>query len=241
MGGNRATTPAHSTCTTSPAYWQHGAFPAAAVRPLLCPGGHRDAQRQAPTSVVPDLHRADAERFPLVAQAGAAPAELAPGDAIYIPPLWFPPGRGPGAASERLMNCWWRPRPGSTDDLHLAAMRLAMLAFRHLPDGEREGWQALRRALCSAHAGQRSRTSPRAAASLWRAGCGGGRGDPAGHRRAPQALSCVEGQSKGLAPLVVISRERPRVHSGRAPAPRRPIGRGFFCSVAAVDSQQFST
>jgi hypothetical protein len=43
------------------------------------------------------------------------------------------------------MNYWWRPlaAPQRPDDLHIAAMRLAMLAFRHLPEGEREGWRAL--------------------------------------------------------------------------------------------------
>ena len=36
-------------------------------------------------------------------------------------------------------------------------MRLAMLAFRHLPDGEREGWQALFAHYVFGRAGQRSR------------------------------------------------------------------------------------
>jgi hypothetical protein len=43
------------------------------------------------------------------------------------------------------MNYWWRPlaAPERKDDAHIAALRLAMLAFRHLPDGEREGWRAM--------------------------------------------------------------------------------------------------
>ncbi len=83
----------------------------------------------------------------MLAQAleSAVVAELEPGDAIYIPPLWFHQVEALAPHLNILMNYWWRPEPAPQrkDDLHLAAMRLGMLAFRHLPDAEREAWQAL--------------------------------------------------------------------------------------------------
>jgi hypothetical protein len=64
---------------------------------------------------------------------------------VYIPPLWFHQVEALAPHLNILMNYWWRPdaAPGRRDDLHLAAMRLAMLALRHLPDRERDGWRAL--------------------------------------------------------------------------------------------------
>lgn len=149
--GNRATTPAHFDDSHNIACVVAGqrrfTLLPPQCAPLLYLGPPDHAPTPAPTSVVPDLHRADAERFPLVAQAleQALVAELAPGDAIYIPPLWFHQVEALAPHLNALMNYWWRPpaAPDRPDDLHLAAMRLAMLAFRHLPDGEREGWQAL--------------------------------------------------------------------------------------------------
>jgi hypothetical protein len=115
--------------------------------PLLYLGPPDYAPTPAPMSVVPDLLRADPQRFPLLAEAlaHAVVAELGPGDALYIPPLWFHQVEALAPHLNILMNYWWRPEPAPQrkDDLHIAAMRLAMLAFRHLPDLEREGWRAL--------------------------------------------------------------------------------------------------
>jgi len=149
--GNRATVPAHFDDSHNVACVAAGTrrftlLPPACA-PLLYLGPPDYAPTAAPMSVVPDLHRADPARFPLVreALAQAVVAELEPGDAIYIPPLWFHQVEALAPHLNILMNYWWRPdmAPGRPDDLHLAAMRLAMLALRHLPDGEREGWRAL--------------------------------------------------------------------------------------------------
>jgi len=149
--GNRATVPAHFDDS-------HNLACVAAGRrrftllppqcgPLLYLGPPDYAPTPAPMSIVPNLHRADPAQFPLVAKAmeRALVAELDAGDAIYIPPLWFHQVEALAPHLNILMNYWWRPAPGPQrrDDLHLAAMRLAMLAFRHLPDGERDGWRAL--------------------------------------------------------------------------------------------------
>ncbi len=149
--GNRATVPAHFDDSHNLAVVAAGTrrftlLPPACA-PLLYLGPPDYAPTPAPMSVVPDLHRADAAQFPLVAEAlqQAIVAELAPGDAIYIPPLWFHQVEALAPHLNILVNYWWRPEaaPGRPDDLHLAAMRLAMLALRHLPDAEREGWRAL--------------------------------------------------------------------------------------------------
>ncbi|RZJ09015.1 MAG: cupin-like domain-containing protein [Rubrivivax sp.] len=149
--GNRATVPAHFDDS-------HNIAAVAAGRrrftllppqcaPLLYLGPPDYAPTPAPMSVVPDLHRADPAQFPCVHEAlqQAVVAELEPGDALYIPPLWFHQVEALAPHLNILMNYWWRPdaAPGRADDLHMAAMRLAMLALRHLPDGEREGWRAL--------------------------------------------------------------------------------------------------
>ncbi|KQW48178.1 MULTISPECIES: cupin-like domain-containing protein [unclassified Roseateles] len=149
--GNRATVPAHFDDSHNIACVAAGrrrfTLLPPQCAPLLYLGPPDYAPTPAPMSVVPDLHRADAAQFPLLVQAleQAMVAELAPGDAIYIPPLWFHQVEALAPHLNILMNYWWRPlaAPGRPDDLHLTALRLAMLALRHLPDGEREGWRAL--------------------------------------------------------------------------------------------------
>ena len=149
--GNRATVPAHFDDSHNLACVVAGrrrfTLLPPQCAPLLYLGPPDYAPTPAPMSVVPNLHTADAARFPLLAEAlaHAVVAELEPGDAIYIPPLWFHQVEALAPHLNILMNYWWRPlaAPQRRDDLHIAAMQLAMLAFRHLPDGEREGWRAL--------------------------------------------------------------------------------------------------
>ncbi len=149
--GNRATVPAHFDDSHNIACVAAGrrrfTLLPPQCAPLLYLGPPDYAPTPAPMSVVPDLHQADPAQFPLVAEALAQAhvAELVPGDAIYIPPLWFHQVQALAPHLNILMNYWWRPdaAPGRRDDLHMAAMRLAMLALRHLPEHEREGWQAL--------------------------------------------------------------------------------------------------
>ena len=149
--GNRATVPAHFDDSHNIACVAAGrrrfTLLPPQCAPLLYLGPPDHAPTPAPMSVVPDLHTADRDRFPLLDEAlgRAVVAELAPGDAIYIPPLWFHQVEALAPQLNILVNYWWRPlaAPGRQDDLHLAALRLAMLALRHLPQSEREGWRAL--------------------------------------------------------------------------------------------------
>jgi len=149
--GNRATVPVHFDDSHNIACVAAGRRrftllpPQCAPLLYLAPPDY--APTLAPMSILPDVHRADPVQFPLVAQAleQAHVAELEPGDAIYIPPVWFHQVESLAPHLNILMNYWWRHpvAPGRPDDLHFEAMRLAMLALRHLPDGEREGWHAL--------------------------------------------------------------------------------------------------
>lgn len=149
--GNRATVPVHFDDSHNIACVAAGrrrfTLLPPQCAPLLYLGPPDYAPAYAPMSVVPDLHRADPAQFPLVAEALAQAhvAELEPGDAIYIPPVWFHQVESLAPHLNILMNYWWRHpvSPGRPDNLHFEAMRLAMLALRHLPDGEREGWRAL--------------------------------------------------------------------------------------------------
>lgn len=75
------------------------------------------------------------------ALAAAQTVELAPGDAIFVPSLWWHHVEGL-APFNVLVNYWWRDVPaflGKPED----ALFHAMLAVRDLPPADRERWRAL--------------------------------------------------------------------------------------------------
>ena len=92
-----------------------------------------------PTSLV-DPDHPDLARFPRYAEAQrhARTGELAPGDAIYIPPMWWHHVRAQGALNV-LVNYWF----GQPEDRYpFAALMLALHSIRDLPDAERRAWRA---------------------------------------------------------------------------------------------------
>ncbi|MDQ2778294.1 MAG: cupin-like domain-containing protein, partial [Pseudomonadota bacterium] len=98
----------------------------------------------APTGTpvsLPDPDAPDLDRFPRYARAlqAAQQAVLGPGDALYIPPLWWH-----HVASRKplnlLVNYWWRGRPGASG---IEALMLARQTFGPMPSAERRAWQAL--------------------------------------------------------------------------------------------------
>jgi hypothetical protein len=98
-----------------------------------------------PMSLV-DFARPDFERFPRFreALANARVAELAPGDALYMPPLWWHHVQ----SLERfnmLVNYWWmRPAPGhATPPFALDSLLHVVAALRGLPPAQRESWREL--------------------------------------------------------------------------------------------------
>jgi len=93
-----------------------------------------------PISLV-DIRAPDYERFPRYreAQAHALTATLEPGDAIYIPTLWWH-----GVESldpiNVMVNTWWRDVPGYFGS-PMSALLHAVLALRDLPKGQRAAWK----------------------------------------------------------------------------------------------------
>ncbi|HEX7656362.1 MAG TPA: cupin-like domain-containing protein [Sphingomonas sp.] len=95
-----------------------------------------------PSSLV-DVDDPDLARFPRFAEALAAAetAELGPGDALYIPSLWWHAVRGLDPVGA-MVNFWWRDGPGFTTTPMLALLH-AVMAMQPLPDRERDAWKTL--------------------------------------------------------------------------------------------------
>ena len=95
-----------------------------------------------PLSLV-DPEAPDLDRFPRFAEAlaHAQVAELAPGDALFLPRLWWHhvTSRDPFNA---MVNYWWGDRARGLADPHTAFLA-ALLALKPLPPAERAYWQAL--------------------------------------------------------------------------------------------------
>jgi hypothetical protein len=92
-----------------------------------------------PASMV-DFHAPDYERFPKFREAEKAGmvAELQPGDALYIPSLWWHHVEAEGAFN-LLVNYWWKAAfSGSVFE----SVMLAMLDLRDQPEPEKQAWRA---------------------------------------------------------------------------------------------------
>ena len=104
------------------------------IGPLLrTPGG-------SPISMV-DLRDPDFSRFPNFRQAleSAQEAVLEPGDAIYIPILWWH-GVGSLGPLNILINYWWNDAAIATDKPFLSLVH-SMLMLSRLPAEQRESWR----------------------------------------------------------------------------------------------------
>lgn len=90
-----------------------------------------------------DFHAPDFEKFPRFreALAQAQTVELEPGDALFIPSMWWHHIEGQQSLN-MLVNFWWRDAPA-----HLGrsenALYHALLALKALPDKERQAWQSM--------------------------------------------------------------------------------------------------
>ena len=90
-----------------------------------------------------DFAQPDFARFPKFAEAlhHAQVAELGPGDALFIPSMWWHHVE----ALDRfnvLVNYWWRQSPEYMDTPTNALM-LALMTIRDLPPAQRVAWQEL--------------------------------------------------------------------------------------------------
>lgn len=99
----------------------------------------------APMSLV-QLHAPDFARFPRFRQAldAAMTAVLEPGDAIFIPPLWWHHVESLEPFNV-LLNYWWTAAPdaATATDSGFDALILAILNLRNLPAPTRRAWRAL--------------------------------------------------------------------------------------------------
>ncbi len=93
-----------------------------------------------PTSMV-DANHPDFDRFPRFREAldAALVAELEPGDAIFIPALWWHQVEALSPFNI-LVNYWWSDAP--EQDMRFDAMMHAVLAISHLPAERRAAWSA---------------------------------------------------------------------------------------------------
>jgi hypothetical protein len=99
----------------------------------------------APVSLV-KLHEPDFERFPKFrdALAAAQSAELGPGDAIYIPPLWWHHVESLEPFN-LLVNYWWHVQGGAAVGAvsGFDALLASILNLGSLPPEARAAWRAL--------------------------------------------------------------------------------------------------
>ncbi|MEK8052909.1 cupin-like domain-containing protein [Ideonella sp. DXS22W] len=90
-----------------------------------------------------DMAAPDFERHPRFANALAVAqvAEMGPGDAIFIPSLWWHQVEALEPFNV-LVNYWWRQSPEQMDS-PMATLLHALLTLRELPPAQREAWRAL--------------------------------------------------------------------------------------------------
>ena len=147
--GNRVTTPAHVdewhnlACVVA-GRRRFTLFPPEQVENLYV-GPLDFAPTGAPMSLV-SLHAPDLVRFPKFHRAveAAMTAELQPGDAIYIPPLWWHHVESLGDCNV-LVNYWWNEIAGEGRDADSGfdALLHAILGIRGLSPSTRAAWAAL--------------------------------------------------------------------------------------------------
>lgn len=147
--GNRVTTPTHFDSQHNIACVVCGRRRFTLFPPEQLPNLYIGPLDYAPTGAAISMARLDQvddPRFPRLRQALAAAqvATLEPGDAIYMPPLWW----HNVVSLERLnalVNYWWPSLPGAGHHHgdSLDALFHCILAFRELPATERAHWQRL--------------------------------------------------------------------------------------------------
>lgn len=95
-----------------------------------------------PISLV-DFANPDFEKFPRFSEAlkVAQVAEMGPGDAIFIPSMWWHHVEALDPFNV-LVNYWWRQSPDYMDP-SMNALMLAIMSVRDLPPAQRKAWQGL--------------------------------------------------------------------------------------------------
>ncbi|MDP4527524.1 cupin-like domain-containing protein [Alkalimonas delamerensis] len=98
-----------------------------------------------PISLV-NFSEPDLQRYPKATEAlaHAQVAELEPGDALYIPALWWHQVESCSDLS-LLCNYWWNGSIGNADNRGspFAALLHSLLQLRQLPEAQKKSWQAV--------------------------------------------------------------------------------------------------
>ncbi len=146
--GNQVTTPAHFDESQNIACVVAGRrrftlFPPQEIANLYI-GPLGFAPTGTPISMV-DFAKPDFARYPRFRQALAAAqvAELEPGDAIYIPTLWFHHVQSLRQYNA-LVNYWWKGAIGSVDDRIGSALDCllhSLLNLKQLAPEQKQAWQ----------------------------------------------------------------------------------------------------
>jgi hypothetical protein len=146
--GNKITTPAHVDewnnigCVVA-GRRRFTLFPPEQIANLYI-GPLDFAPTGAPMSLV-SLHEPDFEKYPRfrAALAAAQVAELSPGDALFIPPLWWHHVESLEPFNV-LVNYWWHGAAGdgALADSAFDALLHGILSIRALPPATRRAWGA---------------------------------------------------------------------------------------------------
>lgn len=111
----------------------------------LYPGPLNFTPAGAPTSLV-NLAEPDFEKYPQfsVALDHAYSAELGPGDAIFIPMLWWHHVESLSKVNG-LMNYWWNgsSAPKAVSPSPIDSLNINILAMRDLNSNQRDAWRAV--------------------------------------------------------------------------------------------------
>jgi len=146
--GNTVTTPAHVDETHNIACVVSGrrrftVFPPEQIGNLYI--GPVDFTPTGAPIALPSLIDPDFEQFPRlrVALQHAQVAELEPGDALYIPALWWHQVESLSSCS-LLVNYWWHPIAGEAVGASpvFDCLLHCMLTLRRMPPEVRAGWRA---------------------------------------------------------------------------------------------------
>ena len=146
--GNRVVTATHHDMVSNVAVVVAGRrrftlFPPEQVASLYI-GPFEFTPAGTPASLV-DPEAPDLDRFPraTAALAEARKAELGPGDAIYIPHMWWHHVRSLDELSI-LVNYWWDAAPAPQPGLAPIDVFIhALLSFESAPEEQRAAWQAM--------------------------------------------------------------------------------------------------
>ncbi len=145
--GNSIRTPAHFDESSNIACVVAGTrrftlFPPEQIKNLYI-GPLDFAPTGTPISLV-NFSQPDFDQFPLfrAALATAVVADVGPGDAIYIPPLWWHHVES-FAPFNMLVNYWWREDTQAIMPSGIGSLWHALASLRQLPDHERKAWSTI--------------------------------------------------------------------------------------------------